>query len=67
MSVTIRELLEGIAILSAMIAVIAIPNPAEAAEPGDFMASHMQCRESGPFQFPGFCIVKTRPVIQRSK
>jgi hypothetical protein len=35
MSITIREILEGIAILSAMIAVIAIPNPAEAVEPCD--------------------------------
>jgi hypothetical protein len=36
---TIREILEGIAILFAMIAVIAIPNPAEATEASDFLAS----------------------------
>ena len=30
MSITIREALEAVAIISAMIAVIAIPNPAEA-------------------------------------
>ena len=32
MSITIREALEAIAIISAMIAVIAVPNPADAAK-----------------------------------
>ena len=56
MSITIKEALEAIAIISAMIAVIAMPNPAEAAEPSILVASHAQCREFGQFQFPGFLI-----------
>lgn len=54
MGITFREALEAIAIISAMIAVIAMPNPAEAAEPSVFVDSHAQCRGFGQFQFPGF-------------
>ena len=44
MSISIRDALEAIAIISAMIAVIAIPNPAEAAEPGSLLDPWAQAR-----------------------
>ena len=58
MITTIREILEGIAILLAMIAVIAIPNPAETDEARSYHTSMLQWMkqftpESQPFVSSG--------------
>ena len=51
MGITIREIVEGIAILATMVAVIVIPNPAEADRTGDFQPAQDEQR-SERFQLP---------------
>ena len=58
MGITIREIVEGIAILATMVAVIVIPNPAGADRTGDFQPAQDEQR-SERFQLPYFDSVRS--------